>query len=251
MPSSVSGRARSPRRGRMPDLGVPVRLVVAAIGWACRCLDVPFWFDCLDAERVGAIAGRSATSARGGPPRLRGLVHPGRRAGVAGWSDASGCTRVFGGEASRPDVGSTATRACAPGLTGTSSHCQKPGLFGGAQRRRQRIHPIASARPVRSFPRARDDRGVRHPLGHHLDRLGVRVDQHRVPPSAAATAPVVPLPAKKSSTRSPGLSMPARSGAAHPRASGSGSRSSRGRSSARSCATTHRWAACRGRPSRA
>ena len=74
-------------------------------GWACHCLDVPFWFDCLDAERVGAIAGDD-------PPRaLAAALHGSAVAfirdgepGWPAWSDASGPTRVFGGEASRPDV---------------------------------------------------------------------------------------------------------------------------------------------------
>ena len=75
-------------------------------GWAMHCLDVPFWFDCLDADGVAEIAGdappraargrrrtappsrSSATATRAGPPGPR---HP-------------GVTRVFGGEASRPDV---------------------------------------------------------------------------------------------------------------------------------------------------
>ncbi|GAA3198801.1 carboxylesterase/lipase family protein [Microbacterium terregens] len=74
------------------------------IGWACHCLDVPFWFDCLDAG-VGALAGDH-------PPRaLAAAVHgsavafardgePGWRA----WSTMPGSTRIFGGEPSRPDV---------------------------------------------------------------------------------------------------------------------------------------------------
>ncbi|MET0782437.1 MAG: carboxylesterase family protein [Microbacterium sp.] len=75
------------------------------IGWACHCLDVPFWFDCLDAERVGAIAGDA-------PPRalaaaLHGSAVSFIRDGEPGWptwSASPGSTRVFGGDASRPDV---------------------------------------------------------------------------------------------------------------------------------------------------
>lgn len=75
------------------------------IGWACHCLDVPFWFDVLDAPGVSRIAGDA-------PPRaLADTMHaaavafvrdgdPGWRA----WSDAPGSTRVFGGAASAPDV---------------------------------------------------------------------------------------------------------------------------------------------------
>ena len=75
------------------------------IGWACHCLDVPFWFDCLGTEGVEAIAG-------GEPPRaLASALHGSAVAFVRGsepgwpaWSAASGTTRVFGGDPSRPDV---------------------------------------------------------------------------------------------------------------------------------------------------
>lgn len=75
------------------------------IGWACHCLDVPFWFDCLGAEGVEAIAG-------GEPPRaiasaLHGSAVAFIRDGEPGWpawAAASGTTRVFGGDPSRPDV---------------------------------------------------------------------------------------------------------------------------------------------------
>ena len=75
------------------------------IGWACHCLDVPFWFDCLGAEGVAEIAG-------GEPPRrlasaLHGSAVSFVRDGEPGWpawSAASGTTRVFGGDPSRPDV---------------------------------------------------------------------------------------------------------------------------------------------------
>lgn len=75
------------------------------IGWACHCLDVPFWFDCLGSEGVAALAG-------GDPPRalasaLHGSAVSFIRDGEPGWpawSAASGTTRVFGGDPSRPDV---------------------------------------------------------------------------------------------------------------------------------------------------
>jgi len=75
------------------------------IGWACHCLDVPFWFDCLGAEGVAEIAG-------GDPPRrlasaLHGSAVSFVRDGEPGWpawSAASGTTRVFGGDPSHPDV---------------------------------------------------------------------------------------------------------------------------------------------------
>ncbi|WP_341996325.1 carboxylesterase family protein [Microbacterium sp. LWH7-1.2] len=73
--------------------------------WALHCLDVPFWFDCLDDEHVAAIAGDA-------PPRsLAAAVHGSAVALVRGddpgwrpWSDAPGTTRIFGGDASVPDV---------------------------------------------------------------------------------------------------------------------------------------------------
>ncbi|KQZ85368.1 carboxylesterase [Microbacterium sp. Root166] len=73
--------------------------------WALHCLDVPFFFDCLDGPRVGVIAGDAP------PRRLADAVHGAAvsfmRAGDPGWPDWApnpGTTRVFGGDASRPDV---------------------------------------------------------------------------------------------------------------------------------------------------
>lgn len=73
--------------------------------WALHCLDVPFWFDCLDAYGVTAIAGEHP------PRRLADALHGAavgfiRRGdpGWPAWSGRAGTTRVFGGEASRPDV---------------------------------------------------------------------------------------------------------------------------------------------------
>jgi para-nitrobenzyl esterase len=73
--------------------------------WALHCLDVPFWFDCLDADGVTAIAGDA-------PPRaLAAAVHGAAAAfvrdsdpGWPTWTVEPGLTRVFGGEASRPDT---------------------------------------------------------------------------------------------------------------------------------------------------
>ena len=74
-------------------------------GWALHCLDVPFWFDCLDAEGVTALAGDAP------PRRLADAVHGAAvglvRDGDPGWptwAEQPGATRMFGGEASRPDV---------------------------------------------------------------------------------------------------------------------------------------------------
>lgn len=75
------------------------------IGWACHCLDVPFWFDCLDSEGVTALAGDD-------PPRpLAAALHGSAVAFVRGgepgwptWTSAHGASRLFGGDPSRPDV---------------------------------------------------------------------------------------------------------------------------------------------------
>lgn len=70
------------------------------IGWACHCLDVPFWFDALDAEAVDAIAGDAP------PPALADAVHGAAVAlirdgdpGWAAWDPATQPTRVFDLEA--------------------------------------------------------------------------------------------------------------------------------------------------------
>ncbi|MCT9002442.1 carboxylesterase/lipase family protein [Microbacterium memoriense] len=73
--------------------------------WALHCLDVPFWFDCLDAERVAAIAGDDP------PQGLADTIHGAAlgliRAHAPGWepwSERSGTTRIFGGTASADAV---------------------------------------------------------------------------------------------------------------------------------------------------
>ncbi|BDV32029.1 carboxylesterase/lipase family protein [Microbacterium terricola] len=74
-------------------------------GWACHCLDVPFWFDVLDAEGVGAIAGPR-------PPRGLAAASHGSavafiRDGDPGWTPWSahpGIARVFDADATSPDV---------------------------------------------------------------------------------------------------------------------------------------------------
>lgn len=65
---------------------------------------MPFWFDCLDADGVTAIAGTA-------PPRaladaLHGCAVSFVRDGEPGWPTwaAARATRVFGGPASQPDV---------------------------------------------------------------------------------------------------------------------------------------------------
>jgi len=72
---------------------------------AVHCIDVPFWFDCLDSVKVEALTGARP------PQALADATHGAAvgfiREGAPGWpawSDRPGTTRVFGGEASRPDV---------------------------------------------------------------------------------------------------------------------------------------------------
>ena len=74
-----------------------------------HCLEVPFWFDCLDADGVPAIAGDA-------PPRAlaasvhgaaTGLVRDGDP-GWTPWTTAAKTGRIFGGDASTPDVAADA-----------------------------------------------------------------------------------------------------------------------------------------------
>lgn len=79
--------------------------VSPTMGWAMHCLDVPFWFDCLDAEGVGAIAGDAPPAALAAA--LHGTAVAFIRDGEPGWpawTPAQGATRLFGGRASQPDV---------------------------------------------------------------------------------------------------------------------------------------------------
>lgn len=85
------------------------------IGFACHCLDVPFWFDHLDAEGVAAIAGDD-------PPRelaaqLHGAAVAFLRSGDPGWPtwDATaGQARVFDAPASAEHVERDAYADVAP-----------------------------------------------------------------------------------------------------------------------------------------
>jgi para-nitrobenzyl esterase len=71
--------------------------------WSLHCLDVPFWFDCLDAPGVTTIAGDN-------PPRrlaeaLHGAAAAFIRDGDPGWTPwDGGATRVFGGDPALPDM---------------------------------------------------------------------------------------------------------------------------------------------------
>lgn len=68
-------------------------------GWACHCLDVPFWFDGLDRVRVDALAGPHP------PQSLADELHSSAVALVvegapdwAPWRSDPGTTRIFGGQ---------------------------------------------------------------------------------------------------------------------------------------------------------
>lgn len=85
------------------------------IGFACHCLDVPFWFDHLDAEGVTAIAGDAP------PTDLAGAMHTAAvrfvRGGDPGWPEWDATARharVFGAPASIPSVETDAYADVAP-----------------------------------------------------------------------------------------------------------------------------------------
>lgn len=68
-------------------------------GWACHCLDVPFWFDGLDREKVAKLAGPHP------PQELADEMHHAAVRFIANgvadwpaWSTAPGIARVFGGD---------------------------------------------------------------------------------------------------------------------------------------------------------
>lgn len=68
-------------------------------GWACHCLDVPFWFDGLDLERVVDLAGPRP------PQSLADEMHSAAVAFVTGvdpgwptWHSRPGTSRVFGSD---------------------------------------------------------------------------------------------------------------------------------------------------------
>lgn len=74
-------------------------------GWACHCLDVPFWFDCLDAVKVEDLAGTN-------PPRSLAAASHGSAAsfirdgdpGWPAWTTHQRATRMFDAGATTPDV---------------------------------------------------------------------------------------------------------------------------------------------------
>ena len=79
--------------------------VSPARGLSLHCLDVPFWFDCLDAPGVTALAGDAPPQALA--DALHGTAVAWVRDGDPGWatwSSRPGTTRMFGAGASAPDV---------------------------------------------------------------------------------------------------------------------------------------------------
>jgi para-nitrobenzyl esterase len=73
--------------------------------WSLHCLDVPFWFDCLDEPHVAAIAGEAPPE--GLAAAMHGAASAFARGGDPGWqrwADSPGVTRVFGAAASVPEV---------------------------------------------------------------------------------------------------------------------------------------------------
>ena len=113
--SLVAGVAQAREGAPAPTWAYRFSWVSPTKGWALHCLDVPFWFDVLSAERVAAIAGEA-------PPRaLAAAVHGSAaafaRAGDPGWrpwSEAPGTTRVFGGSGALPEVIPDGYRSVAP-----------------------------------------------------------------------------------------------------------------------------------------
>ncbi|WP_295839161.1 carboxylesterase family protein [uncultured Microbacterium sp.] len=82
---------------------------IPSIGVACHCLDVPFWFDHLDADGVAAIAGDAAPAALAGEMHAAAVAFA--RDGDPGWPtwDATARrARVFDAAASGPLVESAA-----------------------------------------------------------------------------------------------------------------------------------------------
>lgn len=88
---------------------------VPSIGVASHCLDVPFWFDHLDADGVKAIAGGAppADLATGMHRAIVGFVRDGDP-GWPRWDAATRRARVFGGAASSPPVETDAYAEVAP-----------------------------------------------------------------------------------------------------------------------------------------
>ncbi|WP_394554856.1 carboxylesterase/lipase family protein [Agromyces sp. MMS24-JH15] len=88
-------------RGAAPTWAYRTAFRSTVFDAAVHCVDVPFWFDCLDAEQVDPLTGPRP------PQALADAMHRDAvafiRDGEPGWptwSTSPGTTRVFGGEAS-------------------------------------------------------------------------------------------------------------------------------------------------------
>ncbi len=92
-----SGVARiAAARGAAPTWVYRFSWASTRIGWACHCVDVPFWFDVLDRDRVDALTGENP------PAPLADALHGAASSfvrvgdpGWARWSKDPGRTRVF------------------------------------------------------------------------------------------------------------------------------------------------------------
>ena len=101
-------RIAEARAAMRADLGVPLLVAVAdASAGRCHCLDVPFWFDCLDADGVDGDRRRRTRRARSRTRvhGCRGRVRPRRRPGLAGLVGRRRAPRACSAAtASPPDV---------------------------------------------------------------------------------------------------------------------------------------------------
>ena len=184
------------------------------------------------------------TAGAGHPVRITTRPHPHswgwRRRGSAG----------VGGDRRRPDP----ARFRGPRL--------KPPLRRSRPRASRDAHRRGPAAPGRIGRGAglragakrlrRAARVAAEPAGRDRDRVRARVDEDEAPAELARDGAQRPRAGEEVQAPAvPAATRRRRSAARRPRASASGSRSSRGRSSARSCATRRRSGACRARPSRA
>jgi len=95
-------------RGVAPTWVYRYEYAGSPFGSAVHCIDVPFWFDCLDSPvGIPALAGPNP------PQALADATHGAAVAlvrdgdpGWPAWSDRPGATRLFGGPAHIPDVSS-------------------------------------------------------------------------------------------------------------------------------------------------